>query len=631
MSLGPLMDNARAGLTAARFGMELVGRNIANASTPGYSRQEVQFESVSSGGVRTWSVRSMVDNFVQTRIAQESQNQGRLDVERRLLSEVSPVLGTTETGLDAALTQFFGALSALTAAPDGTEERAQFMFRAENLVTEFNTEASNLDGLARQIDGEMGVTVTQVNKIAADIANLNGVISRAAGNDGASNQIIDQRTDLVNQLATLVDARSFSDGQGNVNVFVAGGMPLVEGINSYQLALSGSSGYSSHPGVAVIGPSGEQLDITQRVGNGALAGMIRIRDDVIGGALADIERIAATLTLNFNRVHAQGYGLDGSTGNAFFSALSASTVNAAENIGQPSVGAVVSDLAAVTLDDYEVVFTSPSQFDLLNATQGTTVSSGTAYTSGMTLAVDGLTLTLSNGASAPQAGDRVRVATVAGHGRNLDMVLTNQDKVAAATSLSTVTTASAGAQGTIAATVTDGTAVTFDSYDVTFNGSGQYSVRNVTTGATLLSNVPYVSGASFTVDGIQVTLANGAGSPAAGEVYTFAGEALPSANGNALALSALETEKLMDGGTLTLAEKFARSASQVGVEQQSVDQAVDAQALVMQALDLRRAAVSGVSLDEEAANLIKFQNTYQATARLIRVADEMLQTIINMV
>jgi len=543
VSINSIMDTARQGLHASQFGIELVGRNIANSATEGYSRQEVHFQSPASGGVSQWQVRSNVDSFIEGRITQEVQTQGRLTAERQLLGEVSPVLGSTDSGLDVSLSAFFAGLSALSSTPDGSEERANVMFLAVAVVSELNTEAAALQGLGMQVDHELGVSIDRVNQLAVGIAQLNGRLVVGSSADGSNGQLADLRTSMVNELSGLIDVNTFVDGQGKVNVFVGSGTPLVEGVNSFELTLTGATGFSGHPGIAVSIQENRQIDITGKVGSGAIGGMLRVRDQIIDPSLADLDRIAATLSLNVNRVHSQGFGLDGSTGNDVFTPVQASSINAAENVGQAGANGAIFDLNAVTLDDYEVVFTSPGQFDLLNTTQGTTVAAGMAYASGMNVDVDGVRITLTDGASGPVAGDRFSISTSRNQAANSGFLLTDRNQLAASSS---------------------------------------------PTG-------------------------------------------LPGDNQNALALSALETAKLMDAGTLTMGEKFARIGASVGMELQSVDAASEAQGLVLESLSLRRASVSGVSLDEEAANLIRFQNSYQASAQLLRVADELLDTVINMV
>jgi flagellar hook-associated protein 1 FlgK len=543
MSIGSIMDTARQGLYASQFGIELVGRNISNSATEGYSRQEVTFQNPSSGGVNVWSVRSAIDGFVEGRITQEVQTQGRLSAESQLLGETSLILGTTETGLDVSLGGFFASLSALATTPDGVEERANVLFQAEAVATELNTEASVLQKLSVQVDQQLGTSIGRVNQLAADISELNSRLNGVPASDGSDGQLADLRTRMVNELSGLIEVNSFVDGNNNVNLFVGGGVPLVEGVNGFKIVQTTATGFSAHQGLAVEINSGQQIDISDRIGSGAIGGMLRVRDDVIDVSLAEIDRIAAALSLNVNRVHSQGFGLDGSTGNDVFSPIQSTTTNAAENTGQASVSSSIFDLNAVTLDDYEVFFTAPGQFDLLNVTQGTTVSSGVVYSSGMTLNVGGVSITLADGASGPAAGDRFSISTSKNQAANTNVVLTDRNQIAASQSLA----------------------------------------------------------------------------------------GIPGDNQNALALSALETTKLLDNGTLTLGDKFARIGARVGSELAAADSALEAQSLVMESLQLRRAATSGVSLDEEAANLIKFQNSYQANAQLLRVADELLDIIINMV
>ena len=102
MGLSPVMDMGRQGIASARAGLQLVSRNVANASNADYSRQEIFFESPAQGGVRTWTIRSQVDAFIEARITNENQTQGRLEAERRLVGEASAVFGATDTGIDAS-------------------------------------------------------------------------------------------------------------------------------------------------------------------------------------------------------------------------------------------------------------------------------------------------------------------------------------------------------------------------------------------------------------------------------------------------------------------------------------------------------------------------------------------------
>jgi len=537
------MDMGRQGIAASRAGLEVVSRNISNASNADYTRQEIFFESPVQGGVRTWTVRSQVDAFIEGRLATENQTQGRLETERGLMAEASAVFGNTDSGATASLANFFAAVSGLSASPDASESRANLLYQADALTTEFQREADALRGLSTQIGQELGTTLDQANQIAANIAKLNASIGASDSGDGATGQLVDQRTSLVKQLGALIDINTFEDGHGNVTVFVGGGVPLVEGGNSYTLNLAPASGFDPYAGVQVTTPGGTKADITARISGGAVGGLMRVRDQVIKPAMADLDRVAAALVQQFNQVHAQGVGLDGSTGVDFFNPLTASVVGAGANTGGADVSATILDPTALTLDDYEVVFTAPGQFDVLDATQGTTVSTGNAYVSGMTMDVDGVRLTLSDATGAPQAGDRYLVSTVRDQALNIGVAVTDPNRIAAA--------------------------------------------------------------------------ANAAG--------------LPGDNANALALSAVANAKVLDGGTLTLGEKIGRVASRVGLEQQSVEQAYQAESYVMEGLQSRRSEVSGVSLDEEAAKLIQFQNVFQASARLIRMSDELLQTIIDMV
>ncbi|MFQ5508844.1 MAG: flagellar hook-associated protein FlgK [Leptospirillia bacterium] len=543
MGIGPIVDTARQGINAARAGMQLVSKNIASSSVDGYSRQDILFEAPLGNGVRPWVIRSQVDEFLESRLTTETQAQGKLTAQRDLLAEVTAVFGATDSGLNTELSQFFAAASALATTPEGSVERTQLLFDAQALTEEVQREYGQLQTIASQIDRNLASTVTRANALAEEIASLNTSIG-ATGDSSTAGELEDYRRVLVNELSGLIDINTFKDGNGGVVAFVGGGFPLVEGGNFGQLQLTGGiDGYRPHAGVSISINGGIATDLTGRITGGEIAGMLDVRDNVVSDAMDTLDRVSATLTYNVNQLHSAGYGLDGSTGNDFFSGMTATSV--ANNSNQGGVGAAVtiSNMAAVTLDDYEIVFTSPTQFDVLNLTQGTTELSGVGYTSPSAFAVDGIGITLSNVSGAPQAGDKFLISTTRDHASVMGVGITDIQKIAAAGSV-------------------------------------------------------------------------GAG---------------PGDNSNMLQISALESANLTQNGTLTLSEKTSEKIAQIGFKQQAVEQAFDAQSAVMSGLELKRAEASGVSLDEEAARLIRYQHAFEANARLIRVADEMVQTIISMV
>ncbi|MEK7306990.1 MAG: flagellar basal body rod C-terminal domain-containing protein, partial [Nitrospirota bacterium] len=256
-----------------------------------------------------------------------------------------------------------------------------------------------------------------------------------------------------------------------------------------------------------------------------------------------LDLLAASITNEVNILHSAGYGLDSTTGNAFFSPLTTTTGQLSANIGGASIDSgTILDFSVLSLDDYEVRFTSPSSFDIVNTTDNTTVSTGNIYTSGGNIDFDGIRVVITDNTGAPAAGDIFTISVADGHAGRMSVLLSDPNKVAAAQD------------------------------------------------------------------------------PAS----------LPGDNRNALALAQLQDSQVLNNSTTTFSSFYSGIVEEAGVISSQNSRALSAQRFVAEQLDARREEVSGVSLDEEMVNLIKFQRGFEAAARLITTADEMFQTILDL-
>jgi flagellar hook-associated protein 1 FlgK len=437
---------------------------------------------------------------------------------------------------------------------------------------------------------------------------------------------------------------------------------LVEGGNVRQLVAVEDL---DNDGMLTVGYSTggtRPLSIEDLISSGRLRGLLDVRDGTIPELSQSFDRLAATLTNAVNQIHRSGFGLDGTTGLDLFTPLSVLTESASTNGGSGAIGSgAVLAPSLLTFHDYEVRFTSPTAYAIVDATTGNTVRgnyvgtaiaapSSTAPVSIITGTNDTLTVTVDGVASGT-----ITLTGAASPG----LSYASGDALAQEIQARINADATLQAAGRAVSVVFDGTTGRFV---LTSDDSSASSAVNV-TGGTARSTLGLVSGAStaatgtyagpavLNFDGLSVTIT---GTPAAGDVfradsYTDAAKdvavALTSAasvaasstragapgnNTNALALVALQQRQFTSLQSDTLAKAYRRTAAELGVKIQTAERNNDAQDILRDQIETIRAQVSGVSIDEEMINLIKFQRGFEAASRLIRVTDEMMETMLSL-
>ncbi|MDX1763397.1 MAG: flagellar hook-associated protein FlgK [bacterium] len=554
-----IMDIGAKALRAQQLALEVTSHNIANADTPGYTKQTAVLETttpVSAGpagfsgtGVDVAAIQRAYDKFTNAQINLENEAYGSAQGKHDLLQSVERVFNESSTaGVANAMSEFFSAWQGLSANPAGSLERQAVLARGDQLASAFQSAYRSL--LQAHGDGDQAIagTVDEINRLASDIAALNQDIhDMEGGGSGAANDLRDRRDYLLTQLSNKVGVTTFEADNGMVTVTLAGGPVLIESARANTLTPDVENGRQ----VINFSGSGGMIEMTGILKTGALGGMISARDDHIQAYMDALGDLAGAVAVEVNKTHLAGYGLDGSTNTLFFEAPAAVTGADSANTGGAAIGSgTVTDPAQLTADDYEIRFTAPASYDVVNITTGAAVVTGEAYSSGTAIAtVPGISFAISDGGSGPAAGDRFTVSM-------------DKDQFA---SVMAVSSAVAGSPEKIAAAEDD------------------------------------------------PLLVSGAGD-----------------NRNALAVAGLASSLTVAGGSTSPLEFYAALVSRVG---QDVDQAGREAAFgkaSLAELENLRDAISGVSIDEEMVNLIKFQNAYAAGARLIKVGTDLLDILVNL-
>ncbi len=309
----------RRALLANQQGINITGQNIANVNTPGYSRQSVQFtESPASSfnglpvgtGVTIQGVRTFRDRFIESRLQTETGVTGRLTAQRDALSPVESILqGTENSGVNAALQQFFGSFRDLEANPNSVPLRAVVAQKGENLATAFQTTRRQLSDVQRSNDGQLGSYIENVNTLSKQVATLNQQISASELNGQEASLLRDQRGELVRQISDLTGARTTENADGTINVTIGEGRALVLGNSSVNL----QADRVPPNGFIQITLDGQPAVFTD--------GKIKGTQDAIatiGSQIQVLDDLAASVVSRVNSLHTSGTDLDGNAGTNFF-------------------------------------------------------------------------------------------------------------------------------------------------------------------------------------------------------------------------------------------------------------------------------------------------------------------------
>jgi flagellar hook-associated protein 1 FlgK len=313
-----LLNIAKGALMVQQKAMTVVGHNIANVNTPGYTRQKTLLEanapfsntSLKIGmGVRIDSVVQAIDPFINGAIQKGTSILQEYDSKAYVLSQMETIFNeTTDQGLAEVMNDFWNAWQDLSNNPGGTPERTALLEKGEILAGRFNSMRNDLTRIGKSMGENIGKSVEDVNRITREIASLNEKIVSAESFNTPANDLRDQRTNLITQLSELVGSVSLEDKSGSVTVLTSSGILLVDRSQSWELTQQGNEIYWNHI----------PTDISGRLREGKIGAWLDIRDEVVPQYIANLDELAGTFVQEVNVLHQAGYTLSGETGKNFF-------------------------------------------------------------------------------------------------------------------------------------------------------------------------------------------------------------------------------------------------------------------------------------------------------------------------
>ena len=671
-----LLNVGISALTTNQTLLQVTGNNISNAGVESYSRQRAEVStrpeqllggSYQGAGNIVDNISRVVDQFLITQIQLDTSSRSSLETFARNMEQVDGLLSDDFSGLSATLSEFFAAIESSAQDPTSEPARQVVITQAESLALKINNLSGRVEQQLNSVDGQLRALSSQATTLAKGIASLNeGIADQVARGGGAQpNQLLDQRDEMLRQLAEIVNISTVKDGN-DLNVFVGNGLPLVTGLNA--LALDTQQGVDGVE-IMLVGRGSVSQRVTHLMSGGEMGGLLDFRE--VGGDLLNaIGRIGIGLADSVNQQNALGIDLDGNAGGTIFRDVNAGTIpqsriiadgdNSAPTLQNMAIN--ITDVGQLTTSDYRLSVVdndgaAPLDYRILRVSDNaTTIVNGVA--GAQSIAIDGFSIDISSATQANLAlNDQFRIRPTRAGGADTTVDITRLQELAY--SVPVVTDAKIGNNGTGVISsgemlaIVDDSALALNPANPIYQSAGvlaapvliqfttatDYTVYETSdpfnpavlfSGTIIPGQKNEIFGSQGTDPnfiGFQVTID---GAPQVNDEFTIDfNQNGSSDNRNAAALSGIRAQNILDGNSTNFENSYGSLIERIGTQTAQAKVGRDASESLLFQSQASRDSMAGVNLDEEAANLIKFEQAYNASAQLITVARQIFDTLLS--
>ena len=665
-----MISTGVSGILASQMALATTSHNITNADTAGYHKQNtVQASSVAvltgSGyigqGVQVTTVERQYSAFLTSQVNSAQTQVSELDTYYTQVSQIDTMLADANSGLSSALQDFFTGVATAAATPALVSARQAVVSTGQSLVSRFTALSDQVNQIYRGVNTQITSTVASINSYAQEIADANqAIIDAQGGANQPANDLLDQRDELVSELNKLIKVTTTVNTNGSLNVFIGTGQQLVVGSHVAEMTAEVSSSDSSRIVIGLkTGNSSSQELPESLITGGSLGGLLAFRSESLDTVSNELGREAVSLALTFNAQSELGQDLLGNI------AEDADFVSDFFTIGTPT--AIADDDNAATSPALSVSYSEPSYdgnfYTNLTGSDYRLDYDGSTYTltdlsdpdntwsaSSLALLNDALEADpqgfyLSDETQTFSAGDSFLIEPTRNAAASIAVntaVAADVSLIALAAPISTSAASTNTGSGAISAGSVDPDyltaavagfpgSLTYDSDTKSFTldpaVDATVTVGTTTTPYAAGTAIPYTSGATITYAGISVSIS---GTVNDGDVFSISANSSGTSDSrNGLLLAQLQTQSTMSGQTATYQEAYAQLVSEIGNTTSQIEVTGAAQQALLDQATAANESLSGVNLDEEAANLIKFQQAYQASAKIIEVASTLFDTLLS--
>jgi flagellar hook-associated protein 1 FlgK len=649
-----VMSVSVSALSAAQVGLQTTGHNIANTNTPGYTRQEVEqvnrkpnFSGVGfvGQGVNVETVKRAYSQFLNSQVLSEQTQASMLNTYHAQIEQIDNVIADPNAGISPAIQDFFSAVNNVSSTPESQPARQTMLNSAGALTSRIQSLGQRFTDVNTTVQSQIGNSVSLVNSYSKQIAELNkNIVLLQSSSRQPPNDVLDQRDRLINELNKEIKTSVVQQSDGAYNVFIGNGQSLVVGGTPYTLGIAQSPVDPSKQDIVYNNLGGSKTTLQQSsLQGGNLGGFLTFRDTTLANAQNSLGRVAMGLAGVINQQHTLGQDLNGDFGGDFFVQPLPTVYSNTQNKGDGVVTATVKspgDYAELTGGDYLLRFDGGKRYTLLRLSD----NKETIYPDGLPeKPVGGLTLTTTEGA---MPGDSYMIRPTVNGARDIGVAVTDPAKIAAATPVRSNTSLSNQGSGKISAVTVNSP---FDAHTpdpehpmtdvnlrspvtIKFTSATTFDVLDGKTGLRESFNHAYVPGEDISFNGWKTQIT---GDPVKGDTFTVGPNLSATADSsNALLMANLQTKNTLgapEGGepTMTFQGAYAQWVSDVGNKTRELQVTSKAQSDMAEQTVATQQAFSGVNLDEEAANLMRYQRAYQAAGKALQIANSMFDTILE--
>lgn len=689
--MADLLNLGLSGLHAAKTNLSVVGHNIANVNTPGYSRQEAiqntrpaQFTGGGylGNGASITDVRRIYSEFLTAQLRTSTAHNSDIQAYKSQIDQLDSLLASTTTGITPAMQSFFSAMQTAAEDPANMPARQLVLAESQGLAKRFNNVYENIHTQNEFINKQLVTVSEQVNRLAAGIAQMNDAISRSGSSVHQPNDLLDQREEAIRELSTLIGVEVVRQDDNTLNLFVGSGQPLVLGSNANSIEVTPGRGNPNQYDVNFV--SGHsKMNINTMVTGGEMGGLLRYRNEVLDPTLNSMGRLAMAVGDEINRQLGQGLDLKGNVGVDLFSDINDPKLQAlrvlpmADNSAPVTGGNIeITNTQLLTISDYRMDFDG-TNYQVTRLSDGAIMVPTPAIAPGVAVSFadsegrdQGFSLTLDPSTN-HQVGDQILLQPTRRGAEGITSVLDQADQLAFAAPIRSEADLQNKGTGTIgqpSLEAVDGGANELN-LDLLSKLSGvqlEYAIVSNDEGRLdLQGSLPAGYTATFSpasLTGIKpgnnnelsydITISDGtnsqtysikqsfSGRPEAGDTFsTSFNQHGVSDNRNALKLVDLQNKQVvgLDANVtdietgMSFTDDYAKSVENVGTLAAQARRDDDASSAVLKMAQDNRDSLSGVNLDEEAAKLIQYEHYYNAAAQMIQVARTLFDTLISSV
>ena len=665
--MADLLNIGLSGLSASKTSLAVTGHNITNVNTPGFSRQDTvqatrqpQFSGAGyvGSGTSLVDIRRSYSEFLSTQLRSSTALSSDVQAYKSQIEQLDSLLAGSTTGITPSLQKFFSSLQTAAEDPSNIPARQLVLSEAEGLARRFNTVSDRINEQNSFINKQMTAVSEQVNRLSTSIASLNNAISLATGNGQQPNDLLDAREEAIRQLSTFIGVTAVPQDNSSVNLFIGSGQPLVVGSTASRLEVVPGQGDPTRFEVEFVS-GGSRQGISSLISGGELGGLLRYRAESLDPTLNSLGRLALAVSEQVNTQLGQGLDLKGQVGTALFgdfNSTAAATLRVraySTNTSNVQPALNITNTSVLTTSDYRLDYDGANySARRLSDGQSMTVTNTAGVLSFADSAGRDQGFTVTPGA-VPNAGDRFLLQPTRRGATEISSVLDQADQLAFAAPVRAEANLQNRGNGTISqpdliaagASPIDATAIAAAlPQGLTYNGAGAFESPPGTPIAGL-TRVPAGAFVAGQLNTYQMDLGSGnivsftvSGRPENGDFFTLGYNSNGvSDNRNALKLVDLQSKQTVGvdpnvtgiSTGVSFSDGYGDLVERVGTLTAQARQDSDATGAILKQATDNRDALSGVNLDEEAANLIRFEQYYNASAQVIQVARSLFDTLIN--